>query len=85
MLVMMRLYLRHKNVSHTPQNHDETQAVVPSNCSNTPRTRTTYLPEVQSKANRSASKKRKGKLYARDFSIAKVIKDISKSVKVIEK
>jgi hypothetical protein len=40
---MMRLYLRHKNVSHTPQNHDETRGVVvPSVCSNnTPRTRTT--------------------------------------------
>jgi hypothetical protein len=66
---MMRLYLKHKNVSHTPQNHDETQGVVPFVCSNTPRTRTTYLPEVQNKANRSASKKKRGKLYARKFSI----------------
>jgi hypothetical protein len=54
---MMRLYLRHKNVSHTPQNHDETQGVVPSVCSNTPRTRTTYLFEVQRKKREIICKK----------------------------
>jgi hypothetical protein len=63
----------------------KTQGVVPFVCSNTPRTRTTYLLEVQSKANRSASKRKKGKLYARDFSIVEVIKDTSKSVKEIAK
>lgn len=67
MLEMMRLYLRHKNVSHTSRNHDETQDVVPSVCSNTPRTRTTYLPEVQSKANWSASKKKKREITCKRF------------------
>jgi hypothetical protein len=69
MLVMMRLYLRHKNVSHTPQNHDETQGVVPSVCSNTPRTRTTYLLEVQSKANQTTSKKKKGNYMQEIFQL----------------